>query len=905
MELRKDIYIKVLPFLWICTCLCACQKDYLKDDPADRENLIATGRYLAAGNAGDYSLIEDPDKSKWFEPGTPFRLLAYAKPYKTDGEAKFRFNKVAWDGETDGLKFINIDSEPDKWFGFYPVGDEVKGTDGLVSLDFYGFTYGKKVEDRSGYIVLDQDKKEGSGSEAAESSATTPLSELTRTESVDENGELKDLMIGKLPDQNIESAGKDASADTQSIIPFRHCFSLLHFLVAQQNKEDNPEAAEDKTAPVQSYFPGIYVTDVKVTNTYNSGAVHLENGKIKLLGSAAARTLAMTMPGTTESGKETTVKTDQVEVTTEQTEIGEMLIFPSSGENLADGSGKPDGYDIGLEITFKCPDEKTRQKFIDSFKWNDYQAYTIENKEDGYYMTIEKKKIMTVNSDGTEEVLRFRQNAEYFLVISFQNDMVRVITAVPTMEEWLPGEDENGEPWEEQAIGQPQMFDNILWSDRNLGAAHFDPHGENGKNFEYTIGYFYQSGRNIPYYPFDYTTGKTPDYYTMRNQIFADKPMKWQNTNYRFYPVVDPDVLKMTGSEKWTMTQQESSGIHPQMMIPEKKPEDKSYFDFMKGQADSGLSESQDMHWDLLQIHQPTSGAWKIPSSNDFLGIFPSTPFAGNITLRDGSNSWDPMNWGVNGDSHVEFSDSEPKTLRITVPFYKQGSKDADKPTNKSSAYQEAWQTLHDHEYGNEGTTHLEKYRLGWPNTDANLSFEPDGDPEDGFASVYVISGEPQDTVSLSNRLSDNFKITNWGTIYAIKRAYTPQAYRMRWRALIAKQGQYNPCIYIEICRYRCNADDHLNEDNYKTDYDWEHPASRLYFPVCGLGDWTGEFINFGTECQYATSDKISDDGKTGALHIKITGDNAANSYIAVLTKIINRNFAKQIRPIEGGEINE
>ena len=68
-----------------------------------------------------------------------------------------RFNKVAWEGTTsDGLRFINIAGEPDKWFGFSAVEGETGDKDGLVSIDFYGFTYGKKEEThQSDYIALD------------------------------------------------------------------------------------------------------------------------------------------------------------------------------------------------------------------------------------------------------------------------------------------------------------------------------------------------------------------------------------------------------------------------------------------------------------------------------------------------------------------------------------------------------------------------------------------------------------------------------------------------------------------------------------------------------------------------------------------------------------------------------
>lgn len=846
-------------------CLLSCQQDDFGEALPDRETLITQGRYLTARSVDAVAASEDPDKASWFEAGTPYRLLAFTKPYdasKPENEENTRsitprFNKVAWEGTTSGgLRFINIAGEPDKWFGFSAIGKEDGGTDGLVSLDFYGFTYGKKVENHpSDYIALDD--------LSGETMPEKELALLTHTETVSDDGTvLNDLLRGELLNQNIITAGKDAST-TQSILPFTHCFSKLRFLVVQQAEDDPDENGN----PVPC-FPNIQIEKIEVTRTYKTGAVYLQDGKVELMDVPISRPLQFR-------------DTYKGAVTLQQVDMGEMIIFPSDGAALKE---KADGYSVGLNITVKSKNKKDIEQFLANTNPEDKREVT-GNDTDGWSGTVEKESI---TDNYTNKVLYFKQNTAYTLVLSFQKNAVRIITVIPQVEEWLPGEGTDADPWQVQALGQPQMFDNIVWSDRNLGADHYDPSGE---NFEKTIGYFYQSGRNIPYYTFNYKVSAIPDFGTKNTQNIADKVTKWQNTEYRFYPIVDSKILKMTGSTEWTMY---TSSGNPQMIIPEKKPEENYYFDFLRGtdKGNSGLTKEQDMHWEEGQQNQPVTGAWVIPSSKDFMTIFPSTPHAGNITLRDGGNNSTPMDWGK-GDYDLRIEGTN--TLRVTVPYYTVGMAE---PTHRTGNYIAAWKTLKKNEYDNEGTTHTDKYKNGGPASGDNLDYEPDGDPEDGYASVYVISGEEEDSESLTGNIKKQFKIQTWGTIYAIKRVYTFQAYRMRWRALIAKEGQQNPCLYIEICRYRCNADDHLNETNYRS-YDWEHPAARIYFPVCGLGDWTGEYINFGTECQYATSDPIVD-GKTSALQIKITGDNAANAYIAIVRNVVNRNFAKQIRPIGG-----
>lgn len=860
-------------------CLLSCQQDDFGEALPDRETLITQGRYLTARSVDAVAASEDPDKASWFEAGTPYRLLAFTKPYdasKPENEENManhpRFNKVAWEGTTSGgLRFINIAGEPDKWFGFSAIGKEDGGTDGLVSLDFYGFTYGKKVENHpSDYIALD--------GLSGETMPEKELALLKHTETVSDDGTvLNDLLRGELLNQNIFTAGKDASA-TQSILPFTHCFSKLRFLVVQQAEDDPDENGN----PVPC-FPNIQIEKIEVTGTYGTGAVYLQDGKVGLTNSIS-RPLQFR-------------DTYKGAVTLQQVDMGEMIIFPSDGAALKD---KADGYSVGLNITVKSTNKTDLEQFLTN-TGSPAEIETLSKDGKTYYKGIIVKKSITDNY--TDKVLHFKQNTAYTLVLSFQKNAVRIITVIPQVEEWLPGEGTDANPWQNQALGQPQMFDNIVWSDRNLGADHYDPLTD----FEKTIGYFYQSGRNIPYYPFkysDYTNGKKPDFKNKNNQNMANENTAWGKSVFRFYPIVDTVILRMAGDSKWTMYDIEASenkdpkGI-PQMYIPEEKPAERYYFDFVCREKESkiGLPDKQDMHWEEGQKKQPVTGAWIVPSSKDFLTIFPSTPHAGNIVFNKVGNNTTPTNWGIDGKNSPDYQITNTNILRVTVPYFKESSTDKDKPTTRSMNYQKAWQILLDNK--DEGTTHINEYTgQGAPGKAASIQYEPDGDPEDGYASVYVISRVDEDEVELSNNINTELVVRSWGTIYAIKRVYTPQAYRMRWRALIAKEGQQNPCLYIEICRYRCNADDHLNETNYRS-YDWEHPAARIYFPVCGLGDWTGEYINFGTECQYATSDPIVN-GKTGALQIKITGNNASNAYISVIKGEEKRDFAKQIRPIGG-----
>lgn len=934
MNRNYNILSGALLLLVSGTCFQSCQQDDFGDLQPDIETLVAEGRYLTARSVDASELASDTEEPRLFAVGTPYRLLAFTNPYNKDITNTPRFNKVAWEGETStGMRFINIDSEPDKWFGFSALDGETGGDDNLVSLDFYGFTYGKKVDNPGDYIPVDGWKDD----------RTTKPSDLTYTETVTD-GILNDLMRGVLLNQNIQTAGKSDdgktnNAYTQSIMPFKHCFSKLRFQISQQGDEDKKDADGNPTLS----FENLYVEKIEVTNTYGTGKVFLHNGKVELSGDPCDRNLPFKAGF---SGQ----------VTTKNTDVGDMIVFPSDGSALT-GTTMGDGYNVGLSITVRSTEEKDIENMLVNTgsvgkDGKPVIEEIIVTNDDGttttwYQGTIHKDNIVDYYNTTPEKeaYLHFKQNTSYMLIITFQKDAVRIITVIPQVEEWLPGEGDAEDPWQEQALGQPQMFNNIVWSDRNLGADHYDPTTD---HFEETVGYFYQAGRNIPYYPFKWGKDITDaslieEYYypdvvaDMYKQDLINGSSEYGKSEYAFYPVVDPSILKMyihkTNNDKpesdpghylfddqnkiknlvnfqWSMWGYDWNG-KPQMFIPESRPSDNTYFNFMRRDSEGGkgLTDDNNMQWELGQSHQPVSGEWIIPSSKEFLSIFPSTPHAGNITFRKGYYNGTPMGWGDNsGNTEM---DAKFKTLRVTVPYYYKGMAE---PTDRSSDYIEAWNTLATK--NDVGTTHIfsgdNAYNKGpgYINTNENNPmFEPEGDPSGGYASVYIISRKSgteeeraasEGSLFIPKKLPNNAVIKSWGTIYGIKCVYTSQAYRMRWRVLEATKIANNPCYYVEICRYRCQPGDNLTEENYMT-YDWDHPAARLYFPICGLGDWTGEYINFGTECQYATSDAIVD-GKTSVVQIKISGNDPYNSYISIIRNAVKRDFGMQIRPVRGGK---
>lgn len=917
-KIRNNIS-HILVSLAAGACFQGCQNADIEMPVPDRETWIAQSRYLTARNAETAAAAEDPDKSAWFETGTPYRLLAFTKAYSesdpTDETVATypRFNKVAWDGEISGLRYINLASDPGKWFGFAALDGEPGGTDNLVSLDFYGFTYGKTEERTTDYIEPD-----GLSGETTPAGGT--LTSIKRTETLNDDGELRDLMRAQLLNQNITTVSA-ASSSTQSILPFRHCFSQLQFMIVQQ---------ADDTDGNSPRYTDIYVDRIDVTGTYSKGAVYLQDGKVELNETdKQSRTLRQTYSGP---------------VPTAQTAVGEMIVFPSDGSAMKEGG---DGYAVGLSIVVKGSDRAT----IENFLVNSGSTGTAEQHDDGlWYGTIAKDHITDMYLENTP--LYLKQNTSYTIVISFQDNTVRVAVVIPQIEEWLTGEGTTENPWQDQVVGQPQTFGNTVWSDRNLGADHFDPEVD----FEGTVGYFYQNGRNIPYWPFNaeiYYAAAGEEINTYRekwphlrdnphsavNHVPIPDPVadkrkvrlatvpKTTESWFHPYPMVDSRILTMPTTYSqyhWSdgiTNQQESTiwcgknGIGSyQLDIP--KTQGNKSMAFAHDQGDNDY-----LQWEKGASTQPVPDGWAVPTPEQYAEIFPTEPFAGNITFRGGGYDKKPSQWCCGNEGKTKMSD-DVKVLRITVPYYSKEHNEDLYPGNPS--YQKARNLLIAN--NDEGITHEDKYTYTYANSGHpdietetgsaamtpyyNRAYFPKGDPADGYASVYILSRDGDDSYGFrdaDNIYSDDsnedirLMTRTWGVIYAIKKIYTPEAYRMRWRVMYVplpgdgSRTKNIPGMYIEVCRYSCTKDTRLDEDNYKS-LDWDHPVARIYFPISGY--LSRQYYNLGTEGMYATSGAITKQSSTlkcATLHIKMSGEGCDNQFIA-LTEQESATSGKQLR---------
>lgn len=445
----------------------------------------------------------------------------------------------------------------------------------------------------------------------------------------------------------------------------------------------------------------------------------------------------------------------------------------------------------------------------------EYNLYLTLDGDDAQKFNPEngKVKIKLTESGLGVTNLNFEQNYSYHIQVFFMSGNVHVIAIRPEVYPWLDGETDKGvqgDMYEEVALGNTLLFDNLVWSDRNLGATDFNPVDE--ASFKNCTGFYYQFQRNIPYFP--------------------DQLIDLENQDEtKVYPV----------TSDWEVNKKEptSSSSNLAQNVNEINNKEAGFF--------TGTNIIGTQIWANSISNQPVPPGWRIPSADEFLSIMPSCPAAGNITFL--SNVSDK-------------GGNEPNTLSVNVVSLK---------------------VPYDDSYDYEPKNFYSQNNVG-----------EKGDPSNGDFSVYVISKSDVEFDNVSKPLEkitkqSGFDDPYWGTIYAIKKIGTDEAYRIRWHIIRPIDGVDN--YVLVISKYTASKDDKLlfrdsdkNNKYHYRNYNWDYPSAVMYIPIVGMvgaGSWQpGKIGNFGTETILLTTDRIgvSQDFKT--LRIKIAGDNATNQYI-------------------------
>lgn len=179
----------------------------------------------------------------------------------------------------------------------------------------------------------------------------------------------------------------------------------------------------------------------------------------------------------------------------------------------------------------------------------------------------------------------------------------------------------------------------------------------------------------------------------------------------------------------------------------------------------------------------------------------------------------------------------------------------------------------------------------------------------------YDVYNEPAQYVGIL----DN---EDWGTIYAIKRQGTTNAYRVRWQIKrvgntsnkkdMCDQGNNNQTTdaqgyrsVLVISRYPADKTNTLSLDNYNTKYtDWENPVETLMLPISGYihVEKVPALIYAGSEAIYYTSSANTDNNQSWSFRIKFSG-NKPDRYLFMWNEE-RRSYGCSVRCVRDKNVN-
>lgn len=465
---------------------------------------------------------------------------------------------------------------------------------------------------------------------------------------------LTDVMWAKKENQSYHNAGVIK-------LLFGHTLSKLNLYVMKHSEYAGSE---------------VVLNNITLTD-YPSGALNMQTGKFNLSDSD-------------KRSYECAVYTDGKQVVTEKDaavqkngkEVAPM-IFPTRKKDLTkdDRSNHSMRIKIGLTIG---GEDITKETEITS--------------------------TLAENAGSSQEVpFDFQSNHEYDMVITITKSSL-VVTIVPRIYDWIPDDEEKLD----DEVNGSMTIGGITWMDRNLGATSGNPlAGE--QEWENSRGYYYQFGRNIPFYvkhvTDSYGISSAPSHGDLHEEESMPYPFIPGKEDEKPIPRTDAKSIALNPGDAG----KQFNFIHRY----------KQYGNFVGENWDG--SYSNDQNW-AEPKNQPCPKGWRLPTVDEFMLIIPADELAGDITFNEHPKDdifKEEVDKDPDGDSNSIYigvrkkENSALPTAGITNTIY------ALKKIGNDNAYYLRW--------------HIE--RVGESPRDNHHN--DDGDKGDDYRNVLVISRYP------------------------------------------------------------------------------------------------------------------------------------------------------------------
>lgn len=389
---------------------------------------------------------------------------------------------------------------------------------------------------------------------------------------------------------------------------FKHAMSKLKFRIVKQDETEDAEA--------EKKLENATLTKIQVKGTHGTGSLDIVNGKWTYVEEEVDLSVRTYYDNTTGMKVETA----------SQEVPGEMLVFPNEANEQ-----------VTISVTLTGIGDSEGEKTVD------YRLMEIdeEGEEDGNF--------------------QFEMNHEYTLLITVLKDEVRTIAIAPQVYDWI---DKNRD---DNYLGQPVTFANLMWMDRNLGATSADCEND----WEACRGYYYQYARNIPYIldkkKYDAAPNKIPVY-----------PFLYTYNQYgeKVYSVDDVQTTVLTSQ---TIRGRKKIAVNPgedgeYRFISDVN--DGGYWMLDEnGQEESFINE----FWTSSVENHPCPKGWRLPTKEDFASFLPekqfSTPWskvfhAPQRYLGSTLNYWEELVYGNVGGQKVFYiikRQGRPDCYRIRI----------------------------------------------------------------------------------------------------------------------------------------------------------------------------------------------------------------------------------------------
>lgn len=839
--------------------------------------------------------VED-DGDSLFPTGSLYRLFAFTQTYDEaapdtyDPATMLRFDQLASEQETGEanhkyIKVANVNTD----FSFNPSNDREKADDPSAkrTIDFYGFTYDGEnhypaKDTKENFVPLQR-------TAGASADGDAPASYYYETPDLsvqDADGfpkdSLRDLMWGRLLNQNVKTALPHCH------IPFQHVFSQLTFEVMQQ---ENPEKKGKGLYDIR-------IADITLTNIYRQGQVNLQTGRLTVTGAPCTTRIHPDVPE---------LLTSPIPVTSSR--FSTSLVFPTHGDSydLASGVTAPGGnetYALQAQVTLRGDRYVLNRFAMKAYNGSIDKVVPVPNNEDTATLVLPPfelpRTVQSADKPG-ETKLYLRAGYSYTVRISFLEYGVFIVTQIPQKVRWIHGEGkENGVgdgsdgvfDYQQLATGNPVYFGGSVWMDRNLGAEEWDA-SDPETDPDRLQGYYYQPGRNVPYWPFyQYGYNSSTPLPTWRDRwkvpLVNSEGSGYPDGKMRFFPIL-PDYMVETARTKWYRLNEDpqearwqwgagdvlSNYQHAANEVVEKEVYDKWTNGGANSQTYMRAAKYPRKRWEDGPSQQPVPPGWRVPTMDDYLQIYPSCSAAGNYAFMNGPTG-DDLQWSA-GMNQL----SNESVLRVCIPFYRPGMPKpsaikADKQGNPYLPCYNLWKQLHE-KYGESGN-YPSARTWNAPDVEYVKGFCPAYDPAPGQVSVYLIVRK-QDAIGsciepeeirqeIAKKPAGNLdlnSIKKWGTVYAIKALHTPEAYAMRWRLEVSPKvqtllnGRKAPVFYLRIDRYKLSDPVNATLDalNYEHLVDWSNPSATMFLPITGMANLKENkagMYYYGIESVYLTS---------------------------------------------------